>query len=62
MIKRLLAYFKNYRVAAIMSPVLMFFEVLGDVAMPVLMAKIINRISVVKEFTNTDIYYILKAV
>lgn len=60
MIKRLLAYFKNYRVAAIMSPVLMFFEVLGDVAMPVLMAKIINRISEVKEFTNADIYYILK--
>ena len=60
MVKRLLAYFKNYKVAAIMSPVLMFFEVLGDVAMPVLMAKIINRISEVKEFTNTDIYYILK--
>ena len=60
MIKRLLAYFKNYRVAAIMSPVLMFFEVLGDVAMPVLMAKIINRISEIKEFTNADIYYILK--
>ena len=60
MVKRLLAYFKNYKVAAIMSPVLMFFEVLGDVAMPVLMAKIINRISEVKEFTNADIYYILK--
>ena len=55
MIKRLLAYFKNYRVAAIMSPVLMFFEVLGDVAMPVLMAKIINYISDTnKTYTTED--------
>lgn len=61
MIKRLIAYFKNYRLPAILSPVLMFFEVLGDVAMPVLMAKIINYISDTnKTYTTEDIYYILK--
>ena len=30
----------------------MFFEVLGDVAMPMLMALIVNRVSDAKEFTN----------
>lgn len=60
MIKRLIAYFKNYRLPAILCPILMFFEVLGDVAMPMLMALIVNRVSDAKDFTNADIYYILK--
>ena len=34
MIKRLAAYFKNYKLPAILCPVLMVLEVLGDVAMP----------------------------
>ena len=60
MIKRLIAYFKNYKFYAILCPVLMLFEVLGDVMMPVLMAQIINRVSPDKAFTNEDIYYVLK--
>lgn len=62
MIKRLISYFKNYRLPAILSPVLMFFEVLGDVAMPALMALIINRVDVTRsaEFGMDDIYYVLK--
>ena len=60
MIKRLIAYFKNYKLPAILCPILMFFEVLGDVAMPMLMALIVNRVSDAKEFTNADIYYVLK--
>ena len=50
MIKRLIAYFKNYKLPAILCPILMFFEVLGDVAMPMLMALIVNRVSDAKEF------------
>ena len=60
MIKRLIAYFKNYKFYAILCPVLMLFEVLGDVIMPLLMAQIINRVSPDKAFTNEDIYYVLK--
>ena len=60
MIKRLLSYFKNYKIYAILCPILMLLEVLGDVAMPMFMAKIVNRVSVDRVFTNTDIYYILK--
>lgn len=60
MVKRLVAYFHNYKLTAILSPVLMLLEVIGDVAMPVLMAQIINRVSEAKEFTNADIQYILK--
>ena len=60
MIKRLIAYFKNYKFYAILCPILMLFEVLGDVMMPVLMAQIINRVSPDKAFTNEDIYYVLK--
>ncbi len=62
MIKRLMAYFKNYKLPAILCPVLMFFEVLGDVAMPALMALIINRVDVTRsaEFSTADIYYVLK--
>ena len=46
MIKRLAAYFKNYKLPAILCPVLMLFEVMGDVAMPWLMAQILNRVDV----------------
>ncbi len=60
MIKRLLSYFKNYKIYAILCPILMLLEVLGDVAMPMFMAKIVNKVSVDRVFTNTDIYYILK--
>ena len=60
MIKRLLSYFKNYKLPAILCPLLMLLEVLGDVAMPMFMAKIVNRVSADRVFTNTDIYYILK--
>lgn len=62
MIQRLAAYFKNYKLPAILCPVLMFFEVLGDVAMPWLMAKIINTVDVshAAEFSAADIYYVLK--
>ena len=62
MIKRLAAYFKNYKLPAILCPVLMLFEVMGDVAMPWLMAQILNRVDVSRaaEFTTADIYYVLK--
>ena len=62
MIKRLAAYFKNYKLPAILCPVLMVLEVLGDVAMPWLMAKILNRVDVSRaaEFNSADIYYVLK--
>ena len=60
MVKRLVAYFHNYKLTAILSPVLMLLEVVGDVAMPVLMAQIINRVTEVEELTNADIEYILK--
>lgn len=60
MIKRLVSYFHNYKLPAILSPVLMLLEVIGDVAMPVLMAQIINRVTEVEELTNADIQYILK--
>lgn len=60
MIKRLLSYFKNYKIYAILCPILMLLEVLGDVAMPMFMAKIVNKVSVDRVFTNADIYYILK--
>lgn len=62
MIKRLLAYFKNYKLPAILCPTLMFFEVLGDVAMPYLMSLILNRVDItrVNVFGMGDIYYVLK--
>lgn len=60
MLKRLMSYYKNYKAAAIMCPILMLFEVLGDVAMPLLMTRIVNRVSDTKVFTENDIYYILK--
>ncbi len=62
MVKRLVAYFKNYKRPAILCPVLMFFEVLGDVIMPYLMAKILNRVDITREnvFGMADIYYVLK--
>ena len=62
MIKRLAAYFRNYKLPAILCPVLMVLEVLGDVAMPWLMAKILNRVDVsrAEEFNSADIYYVLK--
>lgn len=62
MIKRLAAYFKNYKLPAILCPVLMLFEVMGDVAMPWLMAQILNRVDVSRaaKFTTADIYYVLK--
>ena len=62
MIKSLAAYFKNYKLPAILCPVLMLFEVMGDVAMPWLMAQLLNRVDVSRaaEFTTADIYYVLK--
>lgn len=60
MIKRLIAYYKNYKFPAILCPILMLFEVMGDVMMPMLMALIINRVSGTKTLTNQDIYYVLK--
>lgn len=42
MLKKLLPYFKKYRLPAILCPVLMFMEVVGDVLMPLLMSHIVD--------------------
>ena len=60
MIKRLMSYFKNYKIYAILCPILMLLEVLGDVAMPLFMSKIINRVSNAEKFTDADINFIIK--
>ena len=52
MIKRLFSYYKNYKIYAIMSPVLMLLEVIADVAIPMLMGLILNRVE--GDFLTTD--------
>lgn len=57
MIKRLFSYYKNYKVYAIMSPVMMLCEVVADVSIPMLMGLILNRVQ--SETLGTeDIKYI----
>lgn len=43
MFSKLLPYIKNYKTAAILCPLLMLFEVFGDILMPLLMAHIIDE-------------------
>ncbi len=43
MLKTLLPYLRNYKLAAILCPILMLFEVFGDILMPLLMAHIIDK-------------------
>lgn len=42
MIRKLIVYFNKYKVAALLCPVLMIIEVVVDVLMPVLMARIVD--------------------
>jgi len=42
MLKKLLPYFKNYRLKTLLSPLMVIFEVLLEVRIPLLMADIIN--------------------
>lgn len=42
MIHKLIFYFKKYKIAALLCPVLMIIEVVVDVLMPVLMARIVD--------------------
>ncbi|MBE7067198.1 MAG: ABC transporter ATP-binding protein [Ruminococcaceae bacterium] len=58
MIKRLFSYYKNYKIYAIMSPVLMLLEVIADVAIPMLMGLILNRVQS-KTLGTEDIKYII---
>ncbi len=62
MVKRLLAYFRNYKVYAILCPVMMLLEVVCDVFMPLMMAKIVNRINAGSALGlgGADVEYILK--
>jgi ATP-binding cassette subfamily B multidrug efflux pump len=42
MIKKLLHYIKKYKVTTILCPLMVLLEVLADVLMPVLMARIVD--------------------
>ena len=59
MIKRLFSYYKNYKIYAILSPIMMLCEVIADVAIPMLMGLILNRVTE-NALTSSDINYILK--
>ncbi len=53
MIRDLVVYFKKYKVAALLCPVLMIIEVVVDVLMPLLMARIVDD-----GIANRDVAYI----
>ena len=53
--KKVLPLMKKYRVYAILSPIFMILEVIADVVIPFLMAKIVNE-----GINNRDIDYIVK--
>lgn len=57
MIKRLFSYYKNYKIYAILSPIMMLCEVMADVAIPMLMGLILNRVSKAS-LSAADIEYI----
>lgn len=53
--KKLLPYMKKYRIYAILTPILMILEVLGDVMLPYLMSRIVD-VGIV----NKDTQYVVK--
>lgn len=53
MLSKLLPYFRKYKAAAIICPLLMLLEVVGDVLMPLLMSRIVDV-----GIANRDILYI----
>lgn len=57
MLKRLFSYYKNYKVYAILSPIMMLCEVIADVAIPMLMGLILNRVTR-PSLSASDIKYI----
>ena len=57
MLKRLFSYYRNYTIYAILSPVMMLCEVIADVAIPMLMGLILNKVSQ-ESISSEDIGYI----
>ena len=57
MLKRLFSYYKNYKIYAILSPIMMLCEVIADVAIPMLMGLILNCVSK-DSLSSQDIGYI----
>ncbi|HLR21659.1 MAG TPA: ABC transporter ATP-binding protein [Tissierellaceae bacterium] len=53
--KKLLPYMKKYRIYAILTPILMILEVLGDIMLPYLMSRIVD-VGIV----NRDTQYVVK--
>lgn len=56
MLRKLLKYMRGYRVAAVLAPLLMFTEVVTDVASPLLMRMIVNE-GVLKRDVSAVAYY-----
>src|SRR5699024_7062544 len=54
-LKKLLPYMKKYRIYAILTPILMILEVLGDIMLPYLMSRIVD-VGIV----NRDTQYVVK--
>ena len=57
MLKRLFSYYRNDKIYAILSPVMMLCEVIADVAIPMLMGLILNKVSQ-ESISSEDIGYI----
>lgn len=55
MLRKLLPYMKKYRLYAILSPLMMILEVVGDVIIPLLMARIVDV-----GIANRDMDYVFK--
>ena len=55
MIKKLAKYVKDYKKAAILTPIFVIFEVIMEIVIPYLMAKIIDV-----GIQNSDVKYILE--
>jgi ATP-binding cassette, subfamily B, multidrug efflux pump len=53
MLKKLIPFFQKYKLAAILCPILVLFEVVADIVMPLLMSKIVDI-----GIKNQDIAYI----